>query len=93
MWGKVMLFETCDRVPLVVRVPGTTVAGTTSEGIVELVDLFPTLAELCEVEPPAELQGRSLANMLLDPTSKGKEVAYTVVSRGQELGKAIRTRR
>ena len=93
MWGKVTLFEVCDRVPLVVRVPGLTRPRTSSDGLVELVDLFPTLAELCSVKPPADLQGRSLVPMLRDPTSPGKRVAYTVVSRGERLGKAIRSGR
>ena len=55
--------------------------------------LFPTLAELCDITPPAELQGKSLVRMLKDPQSAGKEVAYTVVTRGEHLGKAIRTQR
>lgn len=93
MWGKVMLFETCDRVPLVIRVPGQTRAGSSSEGLVELVDLYPTLAELCAIDPPSELQGKSLVPMLRDSKRPGKEVAYTVVSRGADLGKAIRTDR
>lgn len=98
MWGKVMLFEQCDRVPLIIRVPagigsGSTAPGTSSEGLVELIDLFPTLAELCEITPPAELQGQSLVRMLKDPQSAGKEVAYTMVTRGKYLGKAIRTQR
>jgi iduronate 2-sulfatase len=98
MWGKVMLFETCDRVPLIIRVPesikkGATTAGSSTDGIVELIDLYPTLADLCGVSPPLELQGRILTSMLEDSTTKGKEVAYTVVSRGKELGKAIRTQR
>jgi iduronate 2-sulfatase len=98
MWGKVMLFETCDRVPLVIRVPrsiknAATTPGSSSDGLVELVDLFPTLAELCGVTPPSELQGRSMTTMLRDPTSSGKDVAYTVVTRGKVLGKAIRTLR
>lgn len=98
MWGKVMLFEQCDRVPLIIRVPDgigsvSTTPGTSSEGLVELIDLYPTLAELCEITPPAELQGQSLVRMLKNPQSPGKEVAYTVVSRGEHLGKAIRTQR
>ncbi len=93
MWGKVMLFETCNRVPLVVRVPGQTTPGSISEGLVELVDLFPTLVELCDVTPPADLQGRSIVDMLRDPAVGGKEVAFTVVTRGTNLGKAIRTQR
>ncbi|NQU23288.1 MAG: sulfatase [Candidatus Nealsonbacteria bacterium] len=93
MWGKVTLFEVCDRVPLVIRAPGRMKAGSRSAGLVELVDLYPTLAELCEVVPPEDMQGRSLAAMLRDPTAPGKQLAYTVVSRGTKLGKAIRTDR
>ncbi len=93
MWGKVMLFETCARVPLVIRVPGQTHAGSSSQGLVELIDLYPTLAELCAVKPPSELQGRSLVPMLRDSKQPGKEIAYTVVVRGADLGHAIRTDR
>ncbi len=93
MWGKVTLFEICNRVPLVIRVPGTTTAGSQCEGLVELVDLYPTLTELCGVSAPDDLQGQSLVPMLLDPKTTGKEVVYTVVSRGEKLGKAIRTDR
>ncbi len=93
MWGKVTLFEVCDRVPLVIRVPGQTRPGSSSEGLVELVDLYPTLAELCGVTATDDVQGQSLVPMLRDPMAAGKEVAYTVVRRGNQLGKAIRTDR
>lgn len=86
-----MLFEQCDRVPLVIRAPGITEPGTSTEGLVELVDLYPTLAELCDLEKFSDLQGRSLAEMLQSPDAEGKEFTYTVVSRGDKLGKAIRT--
>ena len=89
-WGKVTLFETCARVPLIIRGPGTTRAGTRSHGLVELVDLFPTLAELCGVTAPKDLQGRSFAGMLEDADRPGKEAAYTVVRRGSKLGRAVR---
>ncbi len=93
MWGKVMLFESCASVPLIVRVPELTTAGSCSDGLVELVDLFPTLVELSGINAPEALQGTSLVPMLRDPAASGKQVAYTVVSRGDQLGKAIRTTR
>ena len=70
-----------------------TTAGSSSDGLAELVDLYPTLAELCHVTPPKDLQGRSLAPRLKDPKGAGKDIAYTVVSRGPRLGQAIRTDR
>ncbi len=93
MWGKVTLFEICNRVPMVVRVPGKTKPGSSSQGLIELVDLYPTLAELCNVPPPDTLQGRSFVPLLTDPRTPGKKVVYTVVRRGSTLGNAIRTRR
>ena len=93
MWGKVTLFEVCDRVPLIIRVPGITKDGSSSDGLVELVDLFPTLADVCKVPAPKILQGQSLVPMLRRPETNGKETAYTVVSRGSRLGRAIRTDR
>jgi len=89
MWGKVLLFEESARVPLIVRVPGVT-RGAQARGLVEMLDIFPTLAELCAVTPPANLQGRSLLPQLRDPAAPGKEWAYTVVLRGETLGTAIR---
>lgn len=93
MWGKVMLFDQCARVPMLVRVPGKTKAASVSEGLVELVDLYPTLSELCRVIPPSDLQGSSLVSRLSEPRESGKECAYTVVNRGERLGKAIYTDR
>lgn len=93
MWGKVTLFEVCDRVPMLVRVPGLTQPGSSSDGLVELIDLYPTLAQLCDVPAPDDLQGKSLVPMLKDPTAPGKEIVYTVVSRGKKLGKAVRNER
>lgn len=93
MWGKVTLFEVCNRVPLIMRVPGKTRAGSVGYGLVELVDLFPTLAELCGIQAPSGLQGNSLIPMLENSALSGKEAVYTVVTRGNQLGKAIRTHR
>ena len=90
MWGKVMLFEESARTPMIVRVPNLTRTGRISTQLVELVDIFPTLAELCGVTPPANLQGRSFLPVLKDPAARGKNYAYTVVKRGQELGWAVR---
>ena len=96
MWGKVTLFEECARVPMIVRVPGRTKPSTVTEGLVELLDIYPTLADLCGLRPPEDLQGRSFANLIDDPSGKGKDQVYTVVTRTKPyktLGRSIRTDR
>ncbi|MBK1879836.1 sulfatase [Pelagicoccus mobilis] len=93
LWGKVSLFDICDRVPFLVRAPGYTTPGTSSEGLLELIDIYPTLAELCGLNAPEYLQGRSLVPMLKDPNKKLRDYSYTVVERDEGLGKAIRDER
>jgi iduronate 2-sulfatase len=92
MWGKVTLFEECARVPLIVRVPGMTQPGTRTDALVEHVDFYPTLLELCGLNSNSPSQGQSSVPVLKDPDKEGKEFAYTVVTRGPQLGRSIRTR-
>ncbi|TWT97370.1 Arylsulfatase [Neorhodopirellula pilleata] len=91
LWGKVTLFDIGAKVPLIVRVPGVTSAGSHSDAMVELVDVFPTLTQLAGLEMPQHLQGTSIAPILQDPSRKhAKDYAYSVVSRGPNLGFAVR---
>jgi iduronate 2-sulfatase len=65
---------------------------------VSQVDLFPTLAELCGVETPANVQGQSLVPMLRDTAAVGRGWALTQVTRGGEgergfFGYSLRTPR
>ncbi len=90
MWGKVFLWDMGTRVPMIVRVPGMTKPGSTSQSMVELVDIYPTLAELCGLAAPVDLQGESLVPILKDPAASVKQAAYTVVlRRGEEIGHAV----
>ncbi|MYJ24782.1 MAG: sulfatase-like hydrolase/transferase, partial [Holophagales bacterium] len=53
LWRKTVQFEESTRVPLLVRLPGGGQAGEVAAGLVELVDLYPTLVELCNLPAPA----------------------------------------
>lgn len=94
LWGKVTLFDIGAKVPFIVRVPGVTKAGATSDAMVELVDIYPTLADLTGLDAPDHLQGTSLRPLLAHPERKGrKKFAYSVVTRGRKLGFALRNQR
>jgi iduronate 2-sulfatase len=62
---------------MMIRVPGTPHAGKRTGALAELVDLFPTLAELCGLPRPAGLDGASLAPVLRDPRASVKTAAFT----------------
>ncbi|MES1213850.1 MAG: sulfatase [Singulisphaera sp.] len=80
LWHKMTLFEESCRVPLLVAVPQGR-RGASSRAIVELLDLYPTLAELCELPLPEGLEGKSFVPLLADPQQAWPQVAQTVVSR------------
>jgi arylsulfatase A-like enzyme len=62
---------------LMFRAPGVTKAGGVSERFVSLQDIYPTLAELCGLTPPAYLDGRSLVPLLKDPKAPWQSTAIT----------------
>jgi len=74
-WSKFALWERSNRVPLVVDAPGLTKAGSRSTVPVSLLDLFPTLVELCGLPRWESLEGTSLLPQLRDPKSPRSEPA------------------
>ena len=67
-YGKTDLWEESCRVPLLVSVPGLTKPDFKCEGVVNLLDMYPTLVELCGLPPNAENEGRSFAPLLKNPS-------------------------
>ncbi len=74
-WMKHSLSEQVMRVPLIVRHPKAPAGGTVN-GIVELLDLFPTFCEFAHMSPPLGLDGRSFAPMVFNPEAPGKAAAF-----------------
>ncbi|MFM8495855.1 MAG: sulfatase/phosphatase domain-containing protein, partial [Planctomycetia bacterium] len=87
LYQKMSLFEESARVPLLIAAPGHCQAGSVAKAPVSQVDLFPTLAALCGVEAPKNLQGQSLVPLLADPAAPGRGWAVTQVVRGSNLGR------
>ena len=93
-WSKAgSLFEMGTRVPMLMVVPGAKGNGQSCFRIVESLDIYPTLAELCGLPLPAGVEGKSLVPLLNNPQAKWKRPAYSVWSEdGSSLhGVAVRT--
>ncbi|MEX2232480.1 MAG: sulfatase [Cyclobacteriaceae bacterium] len=94
-WKKQSLFEEVARVPLFIAAPNAKGNGKVSKRVVELIDLYPTLAKLCGMEPPSYLAGADLTPLLNNPKAKWGRPAYTQVLRYREniMGRSVRTER
>jgi arylsulfatase A-like enzyme len=95
-WSKAYsLFEVAIRVPLIVAGPG--IGKGVSPRTVELLDLFPTLVDLCGLpqpyESPSRLEGHSLAALLRNPRARWDYPSFSVVLYQGKLGKSVRTER
>jgi iduronate 2-sulfatase len=95
-WMKTMLFEGAARVPLLIAGPGIA-RGKVCPRTVELLDIYPTLADLCGLTPPAGLEGKSLRPLLKNPGAQWADPAFTQVLRLDDKrrppGYSVRTER
>ena len=88
---------------MIISVPRAKLVGKKTASLVELIDLYPTLSELCGLDKPKHLKGKSLVPVLGDSTKSVREAAFTVTrARGKSpkklfgqkpLGRTIRTAR
>jgi arylsulfatase A-like enzyme len=76
-WQKATLWEEATHSLMMMRVPGLTPDGGVSQRFVSLLDIYPTLAELCGLKPPDYLDGRSLVPLLKNPNAEWKSTAIT----------------
>ena len=96
-WCKGTNFERDTRVPLLIRTPGLANPGIATESLVQLVDLYPTLAELAGLTAPKNLDGQSLVPILNDPQAPGRDVVLSQFNRPwkatapEQMGYSIRT--
>ncbi len=88
-WGKNVIVEASLRSPLIVSVPGQELLGTQSDALVELVDIFPTLCDTCEIPILPELEGLSMLPVIEEPMRPWKTAAFSQ----RNYGASIRTER
>lgn len=91
LWFKQSCFEESAKSPLIIAAPGFKTAGKLCHQPTELVDIYPTLAELAGLNAPANLEGFSLVPLIKNPASKWEHPAYTQVQRGNIAGHSVRT--
>ncbi len=80
IWGKHTPFERAVHSPLLIRVPGIKSKGRICSALVETLDIYPTLVDLCSLnnkKTEFPLDGKSLGPLLNDPTGDIREAALS----------------
>ena len=91
-WNKNTLFDRSCRAPFLVVAPG--VRPAKCQSLVEFLDIFPTVAELCGLQVPETVKGKSLRPLLDDPTKSIHPHVLTHITRGAGVrGFGLRTNR
>jgi uncharacterized sulfatase len=93
LWQKLSLLEESARVPLIVAAPGIGGAGRPCARLVELIDVYPTLADLCALPSPPGIDGHSIRPLLAEPDRPWVRAALTQVRYKGATGYAVRTER
>ena len=95
-WQKTLLFEESARVPFIIATPNRK-SGGVSPRTVELLDIYPTLADLCGLALPKTVEGKSLRPLLANPSARWKKPAITQQTRNHQgrqiMGYSVRTER
>jgi iduronate 2-sulfatase len=92
LWRKMTVFEEAAHAPLIFAAPGMQ-AGVACPRLVEFVDIYPTLTELCGLPAPQPADGLSFVPLLRDPQRPWKKAAFTTVVHGKVMGRSVRTDR
>ena len=76
-WGKMTNYNIDLEVPMIIRYPNQKLRGVQTFEITELIDMFPSLCELADVEIPDYMQGTSFVPLLEDPKRPWKKAAFS----------------
>ena len=76
-WRKFALWEEATRAPLIIAAPGITKPGTMCDRTVDFMSIYPTLCDLCGIDIPKHVEGKSLRPLLADPQAAWSQPAMT----------------
>ncbi|HAV12120.1 MAG TPA: iduronate sulfatase, partial [Opitutae bacterium] len=92
MWCKHTNYEIDARVPFIIKAPSGRYSTGSTQALVELLDLYPTLCDLTGLSTPEQCEGSSLVTLLKDPSAEWDELAYTQYPRwGGVVGYSVKS--
>jgi len=82
VWGKHTLFDTALKSVLIIKDPRQKLSNKIINTVVESVDIYPSLLDLCQVEQPYATDGESFTNLMTPSDHEENRVAYSYFKNG-----------
>jgi len=92
-WKKFVLWEEVTHVPFMITAPGITKPGGRCSAPVSLIDIYPTLIDLCNLPAKKGIEGKSLLPLLKNPEAKWERPALTTINRSDGVCHSLRSKR
>ncbi len=93
-WNKVTIYQKGHQAPMIIIDPETEARGRETNAMIEFVDLYPTFADLCNLDSvPDYLQGESFAKVLDKPEQAFRSEVNAIVNRGEMIGRTVKNSR
>lgn len=89
-WNKVTVFEKGTNAPFIVSGNAVGKKGAESNAMFEFVDIYPTMAELFQLELPEHLEGRSFNSVINDPSQSFRDEVRAITRRGDFFGRMVK---
>jgi uncharacterized sulfatase len=90
-WNKVTIYEKGSSAPFIMAGKPVEKMGLRSDAMFEFIDIYPTLAELCDLEgTPDYLEGLSFASLIQDPSQSFRSEVRAIVRRGEKTGRMVK---
>jgi arylsulfatase A-like enzyme len=91
-WNKVTLYERCHNAPLIIYDPDCKISGVASDALVEFIDFYPTLADICSLKNiPEYLDGRSFKEVIYKPSLPFRNYVSIILKRNDVTGRSVKT--
>ncbi len=85
VWGKHTIFEKALKSVLIVKAPKLGLTHKVINSVVETVDIYPSLMQLCNVDLPYKTDGESFIDQIRNPNTQNNNVAYSYFRNGISL--------
>jgi uncharacterized sulfatase len=89
-WNKVTVFEQGTKAPFIVAGQSVGKKGVQSDAMFEFIDIYPTLADLFNLEAPDHLEGKSFAEVIEDPSQSFRSEVRAITRRGEMVGSTVK---